>query len=484
MFLDIWYRITNWFFDRRKRLKAGPVPMASPVADSPAKLPVPVSEPPISLLERRRLKHDKFVVPEGELPIRPERSRLVTQEIEPKPKPKPPIDEDEKADRTDIGIVIAEPHHEDGEMVLFKAEEALGEFNFRDTILQQLDRYFFYLKRMKKHDADSYGFYRQVGATLLPYLATGSFHRTKEPDLEARTRPVGPLSPWFNETRPTFGCFAYGADPETEKFEQTEEPDKSKTWVPKFFYYQKCKVAPSTIQRIKGGGDIYLLTVWWDRPNKRFKHGIPQQLPIFISGDGKTITALKTLKTSWTSIRSPHGKFRVPERRWEIAKDYREWAKQHEEDVQHFLTSVFVDAVQNSENSHLSMARIAVTKRHMTAVFSVNIRRTAYFFQDRDIQVTQGGTRRPIFHLVRPHVRTDGTVVRMHFRGVRDFTWAGYKVHISVPGLDHIDYTDFNAGSITEEEVKVTGRKAFTMPQMGEIIAEDIRKGVGRQKRI
>jgi hypothetical protein len=483
MFSILTQTVANWIsiiFRRRSHKIVEPLSLDEPVTDEPTELGRLEPRDKVDELERARRRHDKFVRPNGELPVRPKRDPRPTREIKPeaaaavaKPDDTPFIEEQS------LGFV-AEPHHEsreDGD-VLFKVEEALGEFNFRDTILDQLDRYFFYLKRMKKHDSDAYGLYKRIGATILPYLATGAFHHTKsDPDPSYKTAPIPPLPPWFRETRPTFGCYAYGTDAETEKFEQEPDPENPKLemWVPKFMYFHKNKIASSDIQPMKGG-DIYTLTMWWDRPSGRMKHGIPQQVPIFVSEDGKTIIALKVRRTAMTPMRSSRdGHFSIPSRRWEIPKEYRDWAKQHEEDIQHFLTSLFVNTINHSVNSHMSMVRIEVAKHGMMAVFSVNIRRTAYFFQDRDIEVTDRGTRKPVFHLVRPHIRKDGSAVKMHFRGAREFTWAGYQVRITVPGFDHIDFTDLDAGLVDSSEVK--SRKGYmTFPELGKEMADEIHK--------
>ena len=76
---------------------------------------------------------------------------------------------------------MADKMHYDEE-VLVEESELYGEFNFRDTILGQLDRYWVYLERMRKHDPDSYGFYKQLGATLVPHAMHGCY-QDEERDL-------------------------------------------------------------------------------------------------------------------------------------------------------------------------------------------------------------------------------------------------------------------------------------------------------------
>ena len=126
--------------------------------------------PHVRVFERRRRKHGKFVTPNG--PAVVPRKRPRTQEIEPKLPPKPVV---EVPTTTDLFIV--DTHHEDTEKVLYTGREHDGEFTFRDTILQQLDRYFFYLGHMKKSDPDAYALYSKVGrgtcSTSPPVPITG-----------------------------------------------------------------------------------------------------------------------------------------------------------------------------------------------------------------------------------------------------------------------------------------------------------------------
>jgi hypothetical protein len=127
------------------------------------------------------------------------------------------------------------------------------------------------------------------------------------------------------------------------------------------------------------------------------------------------------------------------------------------------------------------MIRVAVTKGDMTAVFGVAIHRTAYFFQDRDYELTEHGTRKRIFHIVRPHTRADGTIVKMHFRGARTFHWAGYDVEITVPGLDHFMMNEFEPGTIDSYWLE-PGQKYVTQPELGRRLKQQMHQGLGGMK--
>jgi hypothetical protein len=87
--------------------------------------------------------------------------------------------------------------------------------------------------------------------------------------------------------------------------------------------------------------------------------------------------------------------------------------------------------------------------------------------------VNENGRRKRIFHIVRPHVRADGRAVKMHFRGMRDFAWNGYRIVVTVPGLHHAELSELNRGMIDGQV-----HEGYTMPQSGELLRERIQRRV------
>lgn len=76
---------------------------------------------------------------------------------------------------------------------------------------------------------------------------------------------------------------------------------------------------------------------------------------------------------------------------------------------------------------------IVVTKDNCKATFLVPENKWKDFFKDRvDVEGTNGIKQR-IFHSVAAHVRSNGRVVKTHYRGSRDFIWNGYRVCIVMP---------------------------------------------------
>lgn len=416
---------------------ASPTELATQTHQASALIPPPtprMNRHDRRVYERARRRHDKFVTPQGPVPIKVVRDETQTPPVRAKRK----VEEDDAdvVDDPNDELIVDEWLKGDGERVLYDESEFWGQFNFRDTILDQLDRYWVYLERMKKHDQGAYDLYRQIGATLLPYCTTHSWSdkpekRTKTINIEDYKKDIV-LPPWFRHNWPAFGCCAYGTNPRDEASELIPI-DNIYHLTPKFLYFNRVKKLPWHIQPVHGG-KLYVMTVWWDRTTHVGKHkwkwGRPEEFALQVNDDGKTIRVLKTLKDGKDSKTRPWWDWRIP-------YAYEEWAKQYGLTAQLHLSRLFCDAAKMIEYAAGAMLRIEVSKGDLTAVFGIDPRRTSYFFQDRDIILNEHGVKKRIFHMVRPHVRSDGTPVPTHFRGLREFTWAGYKVWISVPGRDH-----------------------------------------------
>jgi hypothetical protein len=94
----------------------------------------------------------------------------------------------------------------------------------------------------------------------------------------------------------------------------------------------------------------------------------------------------------------------------------------------------------------------------LAALFSIDVIKTPEFFADREVEALDcNGHRKKIFHIVRTHGRASGGFVKTHFRGVRNFSWNGHAIEISVPYRDHFDMAEFDLGALDEDEAKRTG---------------------------
>jgi hypothetical protein len=448
-------------------------------------------------LEKARIARDVLVNPKGELPERPKR--------EPRPKkpkqepPPPPPDPEPLPWRFGEPMTIADELIEgDGKGdVLFEETEFFGQFSFRDSILEQLERYFIYIERMRRCDPEAYGFYKEVGARLMPYSASGVNQKEHKQRVALGPKEVNnQLSPWFLKMRPGFGCIALGTDP----LHEARERAGKKIYYPKFAYFQKLTAGPPPEVEHVTGGDVYSMTMWWDKVGdcaNEFvrKYGTPQQFWIHVDGGG-VVRALKTLipapptavarsskhriVTSKGVVRtvkrmSSHKMISRPSLIWGFPKDYGNWAVQHGATVEQYLRFLFVSYANRLDGVHSAVAQVTVKKKtageSLAAVFSIDPRRLAYFFRDRDIEVTKGGARLRIFHWVKPFITKSGVAVKGHFRGSPQFSWAGYDVHVTIPGRDHILMDEFNVPTMDEIWAK-KGEPMITVPQMGKELAK------------
>lgn len=130
--------------------------------------------------------------------------------------------------------------------------------------------------------------------------------------------------------------------------------------------------------------------------------------------------------------------------------EYRRKHNEAADTIEQYISWMFCTAAQLFAATDSAGLQVRASKGGITSTFSIDMLRTAYFFRDRDLK-DEGGRR--IFHIVRTHPR-----VRSHFRGARDFTWHGYQIHISVPGLHHWTASSFDVGAYeVEPDTRVPG---------------------------
>jgi hypothetical protein len=319
-------------------------------------------------------------------------------------------------------------------------DHVTGEFYFRETILDQLDYYMKCLARMRRADPESFEVYSRLGAHVIPETTA-----VWGDELGYTTE----LPPWFRQTLPSFGAIFFG------KTARDDEAIDRKRMLPRFFYFTKFNAskAPPEVQRASAGTTIYLVTVYWDQPegNHKMKVGAPTEYPVVILPDG-SMKLLRVLVPDDKIIRHKHGQdrgktFTIPRRRWVDANPFFvDWAKEHKRPVDEYLIDAFVRVASYFETAQSSVIRVAATRGDLTAAFGVCIKRTPYFFKDRDVVLNQNGNRKRIFHIVRPHIRKSGKAVKLHFRGEKIFDWNDYQIRITVPGKDHHHLNEFDVG--------------------------------------
>lgn len=455
--------------------------------------------------------------------------------VKPKPSPQPP-----SPVRTVLHKEPRPPRPKAERIQLTDDPEQWGQFYFRDTILDQLDRYWLYLRRMKYGDRDAYELLHQVGIQMVPWSATRGFDKWRE-DSESVE-----LSPWWREQRPGFGAIGYGfddvseltdhtlvADGAVDKYERSPHWDEvdqrlkaegslgkrpmwlgkssvrfdkavmdkpATMWTPRFLYFQKYNKPPPEFEHVTGG-DVYGMTVYWDRADKsvpkqwraKNKGGSAQEYGVMIEHATGRVRVLRIKLHERVEIKWAKGPFGgkcteptiFTNTHWDVPDRYMRWAQRDRSNIEpeDYLRRLFIEAANMYEAASLgSMVRIAVSKGDLVATFGVEIKRMSHFFKDRDVVLTVRGARRPVLHIVRPYVRRDGTPVRMHFNGMKKFDWAGYHVSVTVPGHDHFHLTDWDMG-MDVFPGKTTPRGYIGQQAVGKKLVDMVKKGAGAHKR-
>lgn len=100
-----------------------------------------------------------------------------------------------------------------------------------------------------------------------------------------------------------------------------------------------------------------------------------------------------------------------------------------------FMKCVFRQAIVwwTARNSRWS---VGVRKDDKRMTFSIAPEHTAAYFADREKTITVNGQTKKIIHFVRQHQRSNGSVVREHVRGERQFTWRDFSCAVTAPQLN------------------------------------------------
>jgi len=500
----IWLWLLAWFKSNKKAINAKNTLLALDIIPPP--LPRQ-QEPAPPLVPKFIHRRGKFVKPVGPVPVKTKR--------EPSDKPRKP-----KALPKARVSATEDP-------------EQWGQYYFRDAILDQLDMYFTYLKRMKRADSDAYNLHRQLGIQIMPRSAIQTFDNWRSEG------QIDELSAWWKQHKPAFGAISYGIDSaslhDEKKFvdappEFFEEQDKYRPsrgkhvqkafhriatatggggavdvgggkkedsgliWFPKFLYFQKCKRIPGNIEHVSGS-DVYIMTIYWDRVSggsrtwhKRHKGGSPQEYALCINRETNQIRILRQQIVDSVKIKSRNsskGYINIPQKYWTSCADrHLNWAfGRNDASPEGYLIRCFVEAALMYESAALgSMIRVECQKNNLTAAFGVDVKRMSYFFKDRDRVLTPKGKSARIFHIVRPHVRVTkkGEIgVKLTYRGLRQFSWAGYQIRISVPGRDHFHLAEFDIASNIYGKKEKFPQGTVGTKHLGHVLTDYIKEGLG-----
>lgn len=123
---------------------------------------------------------------------------------------------------------------------------------------------------------------------------------------------------------------------------------------------------------------------------------------------------------------------------------YRQWRKPsafthdhagRQEEYERFLKSLFRQLIL-WWNGRAQRWSVGVRKNDKRVTFSIAPQHTAAYFADRDKTIAVNGTAKKIIHYVRPHTRANGSHVKAHVRGLREFDWKGFHCMVTAPDLN------------------------------------------------
>jgi hypothetical protein len=311
-----------------------------------------------------------------------------------------------------------------------RPQSGTGYFTFKKSILDDLASYFTYIRRLRKQSRSAYAMLMQFGAKLVP------------PDY---TPDYSELPAWWRVNEwPAFGAFAMPKQPDLD----AELVKKGWTNF-RLSVFEKTKQAPWFCQRLNDPGEVYHVMRYYDDVKRPDGCGYIFYVHVN-SVDGK-VTLLKELKNKSVEIPSKNGKASswYNKRDWFYNDDLVNYVKDYPgeyRNAQELAAGIFISMV-NLFTDTFTDIQVKVSKDDLSAAFSIATKRTAYFFKDRDIILNDKGNRKRIFHVVRPHQRQSGKLVKMHFRGMREFNWNGYGVKIFVPGLHEHSLYEFPLAS-------------------------------------
>lgn len=335
--------------------------------------------------------------------------------------------------------------------------EMSGRWFFKKDILDCLDDYIDAARQLKKLSPDTYDLYSKTGAVL---ASSGIVFAADITNKHIMGLQVG---------RTSFGAFVMPL---------SGQGKSGDGHVPcKIICFERLSTSPWFVEPFSSEGFVYQVSMIWLKKNSKVSGVAKFYVHIGKNGDFKLLrergVRKQVLPRSGGGVISHSGLWQNDA----LEKLCRDQKGINGEPVtpQEFAKQVFCWAYSSYREASMDV-RVAAFKGGVNAVFSVDLLRVPYFFNDRERVVGVDGKTRKIFHIVRPHKRVTGkkqTYVKSHFRGLRSFCWNGYMVNVSMPGFHHpdvLDSPDISAVSLSDD---VTDTSDYLTPkEVGDSISK------------
>ena len=168
-----------------------------------------------------------------------------------------------------------------------------------------------------------------------------------------------------------------------------------------------------------------------------------------------------------TAKRGAVRRYSIPSQGWHYPYYLRSLARENNRDPAEVGKTAFSLVANAAPKMDIGFQVRVVNAAGAVAVFNIANKRTPYFFKDRDLMVNENGRKKRVFHFVGEYMKSDGKAVKAHTKGLRSFSWNGYRVHIGKPGFDFADMRDLKApGRWLANEDPIPAGK-LTMEQVG-----------------
>lgn len=326
-----------------------------------------------------------------------------------------------------------------------REKDHFGAHYYLGDLLDRMDEVFEHLPLLKRADPDAFDMYSRMGASIA----------SSDVQISAS------MDSWFLQSRPAFGCAYLGGG------------DTDELVCLRFGTFTK-ETRPINVQ--PSNGDIYRLTCTYKLGDQLLAESF------YVAIEGDEVRALKSLTPR--SFEIPTARRRMKGQRrsrpakitrlcWEHPRILTEVGSTEKRDapIDEKAASLFA-LISNSANMRESGITVHARKGDVSAAFAIDMLRTPYFFADREKTVNENGSTKKIIHIVRGHwrnTRVGRRFVKPHFRGLREFSWNGYEIRVSMAGKHGHALSSFDVAAADPMQPEGT----LTMKE----VAERLQKG-------
>ena len=290
-------------------------------------------------------------------------------------------------------------------------------------ILDRLDDYFHWMRKLRFAAPDFYDLYSRIGGVVLPENALLLINKP---------RISGGPADW-----PAFMA---------SSFPEHEEGDEQERIYAKLVCFRKIK-SGAYVQ----GGSLTAYEGLLLYTTRKEKLRYPMTFYVGVGDDG-SVVPLRMPVTVKQHVRGRRGGSTINHRRVQYPSGLMSVAKERGMTAKEWASQTFYATLSAAIDAEKG-GQVMAEKMGVTARFSVPLDRLPYFFRDREYR--SGSRRAKIFHYVGEHERRIAkgvTTVRAHYRGARRFVWNGYSIAITVPDFHHPSLSRFGATSWDEDQ--------------------------------